>query len=404
MNTSLINSDGAGIPVFYACLPAVLFLGTVAPAHIPRKALLCFIAVQALLVVCVALHMLFNVGDPEKELKQLIARTMLFLFFAFATVAFMLPGLAEKAWKMATVALKLSFIYGFYQFAAGFLNLPLFLEFLRNNKSFSFADNSQGGWIDMFRATSIWAEPSFAAVPIALFIFLLTYHPSASKRRKLWYVIVSVYAALTFSRTVWAIWAVCSIMAAFSCYPRRWYSKLEATVARHRYALFLIVPLILVQWTALVKPSEDADISAITRTTSVTVGQRVFFENPWLGTGLNSFGKVSGAAMTYYTDEDLTIVHNMFVSYGQQLGVLGLAICIFPLVFVLSLERVPFAQRLYWAGVYVLLGSLGGDFLYFSLSWFVLALLAAQDAIAGRDQASPRYATFSPRVPSAAGL
>ena len=70
------------------------------------------------------------------------------------------------------ITLRFLFLYGIYELFAKANGLPLPLNALSNNPSYTNAlkvTSEISGWIEFYRAQSIWPEPSFAIFPIILF-------------------------------------------------------------------------------------------------------------------------------------------------------------------------------------------------------------------------------------------
>jgi hypothetical protein len=354
---------------------------TIDPSHrvsVRRHALFFFMSASAILIVVAAMHPYFNIGDPDKELKQIVSRISYIAYFVVVALIIRSWNMAEQAWHWAKQGLKLAFLYGLYQFAAGFLGLPLFLDFLRNSKSFLMTENYQGGWIDTFRAFSIWSEPSQAAVPVGIFLYMLYFKTNNGRERKWWLSIVTIFSVVTFSRVVWVVWIASLATIGLMRSRRTWARSATRIVFRYRYALVLLLVVVLMQWAMLV-PKDEADSSAETRSSTVLMGERLFLEHPVLGTGFNSFAKLSDSVATAYSEEDLIVVHNLFVSYAQQLGIFGVVLSLLPVGYVLWMPNAPAGPRLFVAFLFVLVGSLGGDFFYAPFGWFILGLFAAED-------------------------
>lgn len=378
MHTAIANIGDSGLPLFYATFPlAALAFAMPGSAllRIPRHNLIVCLSMVAIIVCVSALHPFFNIGEPGDELKQVISRTLYYAFLALTALVVRTFSAAERAWKWLMTGLKLTILYGFYQFIAGFVGLPLFLGFLRNSKSFIMSENYAGGWINTFRAMSIWAEPSSSAIPVAVFLLILfSYTPQRRERRR-WMVLVTLFAILTFSRLTWASW-LGTVFVYWTFRSRRPLLRSVADFAfRHRYVLALLLVVVLMQWAVFVP--DDADPSAVNRSNTIFMGQKIFLSNVWLGSGFNSFAKLSDRVATYYADEDFVVVQNLFVSYAQQLGVLGIVLSLLPIMYVLWMDHIPAEQRLALAMAFIATGSLGGDFLYAPFAWFVLGVLAA---------------------------
>lgn len=390
MHTSLYNLGDTGVPLFYAVFPVAAFIFTLphtGAVKVPRHVVALFVAMSAIVLFVTALHPFFNIGDPEKEVKQIVSRVLYAAFFVASAVIVRNGGGSERAFRWLKTGLKLALIYGFYQFAAGFLHLPLFLDFLRNSKSFFMSENYEGGWINMFRAMSIWSEPSASALPVGIFLFILFFRTHDRGERIRWFILITIFSLITFSRVTWATWGISVVVYALTRAKGR-LGTLFDFAYRHRYAVAFLMVLVLMQWAVIVP--EDAEGSATTRSQTVLMGQKLFVEHPLLGSGLNSFAKLSESVATAYSEEELVVVHNLFVSYAQQLGVLGIVLSVLPIFYVLWMEHIPGAQRLFLAAIFIVIGSLGGDFFYASFAWFVLGVLAVEESQAAQKQLARR--------------
>jgi len=390
MNTSIAEIAGIAIPVFYAVLPLLIFRLLVTDVRFPRreievpfKVTVFSCSVAAILSIVTLGHIVLTSNSALSEIKQLGARFALLLFFLLSYLAFHRKSVRYRAVLYTAGLLKVLLLYGIYQFAALFYDFPRFLDFLRNSPSFGLRDlesTEPGGWLETLRATSVWTEPSYSALPAALLLYLLYFGPASRLERATWTFVTLLYALLTFSRVVWLTVLLLVLFLWFARFRLRLIDAPNAkAVERHKYVLFLLlIGIFSITWPSIA-PQITSDVSALGRSTSVLIGWRIFFDYPVFGSGFNSFQVFEGAyaqGLDYVGFE--TIVHNMFSGYAQQMGVLGLAYAFLPIALVLSISQISIGQRSYIALLFVLLGCFQGDYMYMSLTWFVLAIVASE--------------------------
>jgi hypothetical protein len=118
------------------------------------------------------------------------------------------------------------------------------------------------------------------------------------------------------------------------------------------------------------------DLSSVGRSSSIIIGWRIFADYPLVGSGFNSFPLLERAysvGLEFYNAEP--VAHNLFSSYAQQMGVLGIFYSVLPLILILSNKEMKTAECAYLALFFAVLGSFAGDSLYMPLTWLVLALV-----------------------------
>jgi len=383
MNTALFNAGEVGIPVYYGVIPLVLALYVAGlaghePLHCPSKALQFFFGGIGILVIVTSLHSVTEIGESTRELKQVVSRAAFFVLFLVAVGVFRSIEKAKYALRALVNGLKVAVVYGLYQIVAGFMKWPLFLEFLRNSNSFNFAESGIGGWVKQYRIFSIWAEPSFAALPVGIFFFWLLFESDSKREKRVWYPLLILFSILTFSRLVWAIMALALLQAVVLSPILR--SGLGGRLfERMKYIGVILVSLIALEWVSFAK-AVSTDASTLIRSSSVAIGLKIALQHPFLGTGFNSFAELGNKYSTFYTEESFLVVDNLFVSYAQQLGIWGLLLAFLPIFYVLSLP-ISAPRRCFAAGIFIVIGTLGGDFFYFSMAWIFLAILGAEQGI-----------------------
>lgn len=382
MNTSVINTPKFGVPFFYAAIIIVLLgyglnLSRARILSVEKKVFDFTFWLAFSYVIIIFLQILFLEISAVDEVKQLISRVSFIVFF-FLSYTVIIKNNPERVLAYCKLLLKILFVYGIYQFFAFKAGLPFFLEFLRNSASFNTAPSVVGGWLGTVRSYSIWSEPSFSALPLGFFLYLLIFYRENKKEFILWWLIATVYAFLTFSRLVWLIevLAIGLVVFHFLMTKRR---KYIATLKRLKYFVVPFFILVASSWVYIV-PNVMNDLSANSRASSVIIGFKVFIDHIFVGSGMNTYASLQGLYKEGIEFFHRTqIVHNVFVSYAQQMGVIGLLICLLPLFFLLSLKNIDIRKRIYMALVLATIGTFGGDFYYMPLVWLILAILSAQN-------------------------
>lgn len=122
-----------------------------------------------------------------------------------------------------------------------------------------------------------------------------------------------------------------------------------------------------------------------------------FWERPILGQGINCASEAIGQASGHYN-----VAHNLFLSILVELGIVGLAIYLLLLFFLLlAILSMPKAQKWFWLSVMLVWGlfamSCGAQF--DKLSWFLFAMILAQ-AAAFRNRALAAGAAVGRALPA----
>lgn len=394
MNTALFNAGTVGIPIFYGALVLILAaqVSGLAGNHewrVPRDAMVVFAFGTAVLFAVMALQAFAAVGDESRELKQVASRSAFLVLFVVSASVLRSMALSARTLRYLVRGIQMALIYGFYQVAAGVLKLPLVLDFLRNSKSFQFSESGVSGWLQQFRAFSIWAEPSFCALPVGILLYYLMYESRSKWEKRLWWPVSIAFSVITFSRVVWAVVGL-ALLQSVAVHPALRAGILRRSFEKWKYAVVVLVALGGLQW-ATVADKFAKDESTLIRSSSVIIGTKIFMEHPLLGTGFNSFAQLGDKYAMYYTEESATLVHNLFISYAQQLGVFGLALAFLPIMYVLALP-ISLEKRWFTAMTFVLIGTLGGDFLYFSMAWVFLAALGSSGEAVEKVQGEAAWA------------
>lgn len=383
--TSLVNTSTSGVPVFYLALLIPLFSAVnphsiflAAKVRWPEAALYlstAFLAV-ALLVVTFVQTIWFSL-DFSSQIIHLISRLMFLVYFAIG-VRYVRGRLAFRTLVWLRRLLIGCFLYGIYQLPAKFFGLPLFLDWLRNNKSYSFYDYDTAGWIAMVRSSSIFAEPSQAAIPVAVAVLLNIWLPIGRFSRIIGWLTIFVFSLTSVSRTVWI-----TLLALLIGYHLWRFRKLRPWLARHKpQPLIAIVTIVFVTpfWAFVASRSTNADLSAQERSGGIVAGIYTTLDSPFIGFGWNSAQQrtdnyLRSAALPNASNVVGDFIDNMLVSYWEQAGVVGLLLALFPLLVVWRWADAP--QELRWGTLFMLIaaGGFGGDIGYLSLTWLWMALM-----------------------------
>lgn len=264
-------------------------------------------------------------------------------------------------------------IYGIYQLPAKLLGLPLFLDWLRNDPSFSYYKFDTAGWIGTMRSTSIFAEPSQATIPLVVFFMLNCKCQSGSFSKWLGWTVLVVFAALTFSRTAWVALLVCAITSVVLLSIKN-----KKTIKAERlvvYSCIVVLSLMLPAWGFL-GYKESADQSTQVRSESIVVAVRAIQDDPLIGGGWNSFSIV---APKYDSDLpgnfSLNFIHNMFLSYMQQIGILGYLLALYPFIAVIGFSSAPRWMTYGTLASFLFSAEGGGDIAYAAIMWLWIAIL-----------------------------
>jgi O-antigen ligase len=391
VTTSIANIGNSGIPFFFIafCAPAVvLSYNTFRPnlfvlAGNEYRALVSLGLLFLSLLGVTFLHLLYNLQPVSDELSHAAIR-MAFIAYSMVCI-YCLQGNALRAclvWLRRIIAF--CALYGIYQLPAKALGLPLFLEWLRNNPSFDIYDYNTAGWINLVRATSIYAEPSQAAVPVLALILLNRYIPAPRYSRVAVFIIALLFATLTFSRTVW----VSIVTAAFGIFLSKRQVIRRSVKARPVLAasILLLSVLIFPLW-AFFSTNYTADLSRQERAGSIIIGLQLVKQHPMIGSGWNSYETL----MPQYqlTVDEVTpdvrfrTIHNMFISYTEQAGIPGFCFALFPFLLILFASEAPLDMRLGSLLALLSTAELGGDIGYSSIFWLWIAVLINLKSIDG---------------------
>jgi O-antigen ligase len=383
ITTSLVNIGSSGVPLYVLAFGApalVLSYNNFRPdcfalSRTEYKAFAWLAFLFVLLFGVTFLHLTYNLQPVSEEIPHGAIRIT---FIAYCTACiYCLQGATLKAcltWlrRIITVCA----LYGVYQLPAKALGLPLFLEWLRNNRSFDIYDFNTAGWINLIRATSIYAEPSQAAVPVVV-VILINRHISAPRYSKVLVLTIALlFAALTFSRSVW-IAILCAVLGIYLSKKKKVRDLISfrpALVASTLLFAILAFPL----W-AFVSGNYTSDLSRQERAGSIVIGLQLLRQHPLMGSGWNSY-EVLMPQYQITVDEvaptvEFRTIHNMFISYTQQAGVAGFCFALCPFLVILFVSKAPLDMRMGTLLAFLSTAELGGDIGYSSIFWLWIAIL-----------------------------
>jgi O-antigen ligase len=386
--TSVANIGASGIPFFYLAF----FLPVAALAfpdarltwhHLHSRSLHILVligAVGAALFATTVLQLItLDLKDPGSEVTHLVSRLCFLAYFAICQTC-----LQEETVSKTLVWLRrfliIVCVYGAYQLAAKQLDLPLFLDWLRNNQSFYTYEYDTAGWIALVRATSIYAEPSQATVPI-LVLFILNIRLKTKPLSKFtgWLALL-LFTMATFSRSAWAVLltaAVVSFLFRSATLCRLAQTKRQ-TVAVASLLLLVIMPV----W-GFIRANGEGDLSAQERSAGIVLGVYMIKDAPVLGLGWNSFGVMAQHYAALPVDLDATIdfsmIHNTVVSYVQQAGLAGFLLASLPIILLARWSTAPAWMTCTTLASFLVASEIG-DIGYSSLTWLWIALLINMNA------------------------
>ncbi|WP_156919951.1 O-antigen ligase family protein [Comamonas composti] len=314
-------------------------------------ALLWFLVVIFFLSIGV---LLASHGNPDlDDVKQFSMRS-LFAFYTFALFVRLVikKKISREAVKAALLTLRIFFLYGVYEFLAKIVDLPLPLSGLSNNPSYTNAlevTSDLSGWLEFYRAQSIWPEPSFAIFPVILFWVL-----SDGERipvKKIDMIIMFMFVLLTFSRTVWLGLFVIIVARSVLFKSRPW---------------VLVIGLIFSLSLAFLNFSDGNDHSASVRAETTRYGFEIASKDFYKGIGFNKFKDTEYAEIS-----EESVIHNTVSSYLASMGwPIGLALL---LLFIVPLLKSRVRDISYLAPLLVILLFTMSDAFYFTPVYFLIA-------------------------------
>src|SRR5579872_391890 len=390
--TSLVNTSSSGLPVFYLAVLIPLFSGLnphsiflAAKARWSEAALYFFTALVAIALAAVtSIQTIWFSLDLSSQTTHLIARLMFLIYFAIC-IRYVRGDFAFSTLVWLRRLPIGCFLYGIYQLPAKLLGLPLFLDWLRNNKSYMFYGYDAAGWTAMVRSTSIFAEPSQATIPVAVAVLLNLRLPLGKLSRFFGWLAISAFTLTCASRSLWL-----TLLALLVGYNLWRFRRLRPWLVRRRalpVIVLIAIVLITPTWSFIASRSPDADISEQERSGGIVAGIYTIRDSPLIGFGWNSAIRraddyLRSSSLPNAANVQGGFIDNMLVSYWEQAGLAGLLLALYPLLVVWRWADT--APELRWATLLVLVaaGGFGGDIGYVSLTWLWMALLVNMGSIA----------------------
>jgi hypothetical protein len=383
--TSILNTASSGIPLFYLVLLIPLFrcfLPTV--PHLTTKfrsetiALFLVVGTQiAALILTTLAQIIWLSLSPKDEILHLVARIMFLAYFVIC-LRYLRGNLAYATLVWTRRILIVVFFYGVYQLPAKLRGWPLFLDWLRNNKSYDMYGYNASGLLDVVRATSVYAEPSHAAVPVIVAILLNIYLPARKTSKLIGWLSIILFTAASASRAIFVSIAAL-ILVLFMCrfrMMRRFLQPRQFAPLVTVILAFFLFPV----WGFVAVYSQSGDLSQQERSGSIVLGTYMIRDAPLIGFGWNSVEKLAGsylgkASFPGAYNLHTGLIDNMPVSYWEQAGISGLFFAILPYVLLWRWSEANLGMT--WATIASLLvaAEFGGDIGYYSLTWLWIALL-----------------------------
>ena len=382
--TSLFNTANSGLPVFYASVLIPLLSG-IHPNSSFLVARVCHlemrvyftVALQTAALFCVTLiQMIWFSLEADSEIVHLVSRIMFLVYFVIC-VRYVRGEVAWSAMLWTRRLLIAVFLYGAYQLPAKLLGWPLFLDWLRNNKSYSLYGYDAAGWTSMVRSTGIFAEPAQATVPVVVAILLNLYIPVKPISKWIGWLSITLFGLTSASRGMWLTIGGLALGYNFSRVKPlgRWLNSYRLT----QVSLIVLTALLFPCWAIFASSNSDADLSQQERSGSVVLGMYMIRDSPVIGFGWNSASTLSNdylrdIALPNAVNIEGEFIQNMVVSYWQQAGLAGLVLAVLPLILVWRWSTAEAGLK--WGTLCSFLVAGGvGDFGYVSLTWLWMALL-----------------------------
>jgi O-antigen ligase len=386
--TSIVSIGDSGIPVFMLALivpfVAAPLTGFASRSYVLEKSesrILFGLGIVSLILCAVTfLQIASNVQPASLEIPHAIVRISFLAYCAVCIYSLHGDTLAACLRWLRRILIVVA-LYGIYQVPAKLLGLPLFLDWLRNNPSFGLYDYNTAGWVSLVRSTSIYAEPSQGAAPVLILVLLNLYLPAPRNSRVVGWAAALLFAALTFSRTIW----LALLIVALSIWLAR-SNAFRRNFARHRrlFAVLLLLAALLTPVWAFLGSNYKSDKSRQERAGSIVIGLEIVKQHPWIGSGWNSYQTLMPAYSLTYEDlapsVDFKTIHNMFVSYTEQAGIGGFIFAFFPFIIMLFYSQSPLGLKLGSVLPLFMAAELGGDIAYASLFWLWVAILIKWDS------------------------
>lgn len=214
-------------------------------------------------------------------------RWLMIVFILYSSVSlFSLAFQTDERQFLARTLILMTFVfcfYGFYQFIANYLNLPYFLQFLRNNHSYfrSAYNDYYGGWVSIGRIYTLFVEPSFYAMFLFLMLILLLYSDFKKWTKIVFALVFLLNLMLTFSRSGIVYIALLALVLLFL--------PLLGKIRKAAVFLILMLPMMIPLAMKLADRYIFNDLSSSARTESAIYYFKASFdENLIFGHGFGS--------------------------------------------------------------------------------------------------------------------
>jgi O-antigen ligase len=382
--TSLVNVGDSGVPFFYLAtvIPLLDLILSREPLYVQpidakgREILALIGTLMVALLLTTLLQISLGTQAISGELGHLASRSLLLAYFLIS-VKYLRGRVLQRGLIWLRRILIIVCAYGVYQVPAKVFAWPLFLDWLRNNKSFFQYDYNSAGWIPVVRATSVYAEPSQATIPIIVLLLLNIQVKSGRLSRITGWTSWVLFTLATLSRTAWVAIAavVLGLLLALIGGVRQALQKRRLDV----YAVLLLIAIVLPCWSYL-RVNSQSDLSEQERSGSIILGLNMIRDSPFIGLGWNSFAE--SAATTYSSvivpvssDVSFPFIHNMLISYWQQAGIAGFVLAMAPFFILVRWSTAPVWMTLGTLTSFLAAAEFGGDIGYWSLTWLWLAIL-----------------------------
>jgi len=381
--TSIVNAGDSGLGFYYLVF-GVVFASLPFPSgwlpwlRVDSESLKAFAfvgTVATLLLATTVLHVIWIQQEARSEIVHLVSR-LAFLGYFVVAQAYLQGEMLTKTLLWLRRSLMVICAYGVYQIPAKLLGFPLFLDWLRNNRSLLMYDYNEAGWVNLVRANSIYAEPSQAAVPMVVLFILNVYVRTSKASRIFGWTVLVLFGAVSFSRTAWVALA----MATIALLLARSSAVRNVLLTKH-FALIVafLVALLLLPFWAVIGANGDADLSAQERSAGIVLGINTIKDAPILGHGWNSFKdiaeKYSDVPLAIDPEIEFTFIHNMVISYFEQAGLAGFLLAALPFILIILWSTGPPWMSLVTLLAFLFAAEFGNDIGYYSLTWLWIALL-----------------------------
>lgn len=383
----VVASGIAGLSIVLSTAPDVRGTATLKYTHLVA-CILCLAIFW--LIACVQLAM--RVQADDKVFTQTMLRTLVIGHFIVCLTILKLVDDREYVKSVLFWCLLIYLSYGIYDFAAQIFQYPRFLDPLRNNASF-FISRQTGtqGWIALPRLSSLAAEPSLTAMPVALSAYLA--FQFRGPRRFLLIALCTLFVLGTFARSVWITMVGGTLLVVGMKVLKHWSrrSGLDPT----KLALLILaicLPPIVMASSDFITPGPNADTSELIRVEASRAGIDMFLHHPLVGVGFEGWrgSAASFKGHVFGSAQIITEIDNGFSLYLASLGLLGIFAIYTPLFLILTQPRISVSATAWWVGIYCF-SALNTDFISLASTWTALAVIMTLSSSGSihENQASP---------------